>query len=248
MNFGSVFSGFGGMDLGLEQSGMTCAWQVENNEYAIRVLEKHWPRVRRHADAKTFPPAGEWSVDLIAAGDPCQGNSNAGSVHKRQHADLGTELLRIVAELRPRFVLRENPSRVRPDALWPWQRMRSGLESLGYSVLPFRLRSCCIGADHKRERLFLLAELPDASSKRLAGIDWQGFEARYVRRAVSDCSGWTGDSVSLGRVHRSRDGLPGYVERVTGLGNAVPPPVARWIGRRIIEATQVQSLRREEGR
>ena len=56
MTFGSLFSGVGGMDLGLEWSGMTCKWQVEIDGYARRVLTKHWPNVPKHDDVRTFPP------------------------------------------------------------------------------------------------------------------------------------------------------------------------------------------------
>lgn len=70
MIFGSLFSGIGGLDLGLERAGFECDWQVENDPYARRVLEKHWPHVRRHSDVRTLrrPP----HVDLIAGGFPCQ--------------------------------------------------------------------------------------------------------------------------------------------------------------------------------
>lgn len=58
MMFGSLFSGVGGLDLGLERAGMTCAWQVEIDDYATRVLEKHWPDVRRFRDVK----AQAWAI------------------------------------------------------------------------------------------------------------------------------------------------------------------------------------------
>ena len=79
MTFGSLFAGIGGMDLGLEWSGMTCKWQVEIDGYARRVLAKHWPNVPKHDDVRTFPPnEGDWNVDVIAGGFPCQDISNAG--------------------------------------------------------------------------------------------------------------------------------------------------------------------------
>lgn len=53
MRFGSLFSGVGGMDLGLEQAGMECAWQVEIDEFCRKVLTKHWPNVPKFTDIKT---------------------------------------------------------------------------------------------------------------------------------------------------------------------------------------------------
>lgn len=88
MTFGSLFSGIGGLDLGLEWAGMTCKWQVEIDEYCRRVLQKHWPRVLKFEDVRHFPPTcgcdpicdicGWQRVDLICGGFPCQDVSLAG--------------------------------------------------------------------------------------------------------------------------------------------------------------------------
>ncbi len=50
--FGSLFVGIGGLDLGLERAGWTCSWQVEIDEYATKILEKHWPDVARYGDVR----------------------------------------------------------------------------------------------------------------------------------------------------------------------------------------------------
>lgn len=56
ITFGSLFAGVGGFDLGFERAGMVCKWQVEIDDYASKVLAKHWPGVRRWYDVKTWPP------------------------------------------------------------------------------------------------------------------------------------------------------------------------------------------------
>ena len=50
ITFGSLFAGIGGLDLGFERLGMECKWQVEIDDYANKVLEKHWPNVHREGD------------------------------------------------------------------------------------------------------------------------------------------------------------------------------------------------------
>ena len=73
MKFGSLFSGIGGIDLGLERAVMTCAWQSEiESDCAFRVLAKHWPHVPNLGDVTTI----DWNTverpDLICGGYPCQ--------------------------------------------------------------------------------------------------------------------------------------------------------------------------------
>ena len=281
LTVGSLFAGIGGFDLGLERTGgFKTAWQVEIDEYATRVLEKHWPDVRRWGDVRTFPPPAwvlcpdgdnficswhgghahdcecpdletwdsewrlnpyeqahpGWKCDIITSGDPCLENSAARVGNRTTQPSLGGEFVRVVAAIRPRLVLRENPAKVRKDAPWPWWRVRSELESLGYACVPFRLRACCVGADHQRERLFLFGE--DANSF-CHGLERREDGAKGRRKPIVPArlvQAENGIDLSAPRGMRSRAGFPDYVDRVRCVGNAVVPQVAQWIGERILEA------------
>jgi DNA (cytosine-5)-methyltransferase 1 len=107
---GSLFSGCGLLDLGLERAGLRVLWQCEADRDARRVLRRHWPGVECHEDVRTLDPSRLAPVDLVAGGFPCQDLSvagrRAGLAGKR--SGLFREFLRVVAALRPRWVLLEN--------------------------------------------------------------------------------------------------------------------------------------------
>ena len=70
LTVGSLFSGIGGFDLGLERAGMTIKWQVEIDDFCNKVLEKHWPDVKRYRDIKELRGDELEPVDLICGGIP----------------------------------------------------------------------------------------------------------------------------------------------------------------------------------
>ncbi len=245
---GELFAGIGGIGKGLEDTGgFQVKWQCENDKYATRVLEKHWPNVTRHSDVRTFPPPAQspwlmhdwkatWGVDMVVGGDPCQANSAAAGPSPSKAKSLGGEFVRVVDAIRPRLVLRENPSNVRKDAPWPWWRMRAALESLGYAVVPFRLRACCVGGDQQRERLFLFGELANANGNRLEGWNDENTPAMQSQAIPAPLGPADWPNIPAARGYRSRTGLPTYVDRVRCLGNAVVPQVAYYIGQQILNA------------
>jgi site-specific DNA-cytosine methylase len=110
MRFGSLFSGIGGFDAGFGAAGMPCAWQVEQDAACLRVLNRHWPDVPKYTDVRDVGSRNLIPVDLICAGFPCQGFSVAG---KRgglsdDRSGLFFEMLRIVAEILPKYLVFEN--------------------------------------------------------------------------------------------------------------------------------------------
>ena len=115
MTVGSLFSGVGGLDLGLEWAGFEVRWQVEIDAFARRVLEKHWPGVPKYADIRSLTGTELEPVDLICGGFPCVDLSQAGKRRGLTNDDgsatrsgLWFEFARLVGELRPRFVIAEN--------------------------------------------------------------------------------------------------------------------------------------------
>jgi DNA (cytosine-5)-methyltransferase 1 len=178
MTFGSLFAGIGGFDLGLERAGMVCKWQVEIDDYAGRVLAKHWPNVSRWGDVRTFPPgtSDEWRVDVVCAGVPCQPVSHAG---KQKGADderwMWGEALRIVADLQPRFFVAENPIGIlNHDGGRTFRGLMRALASVGYVCEWDVIAAAHIGAPHQRDRVWLVAHADSVSrlegqSRRAAG-------------------------------------------------------------------------------
>lgn len=161
LTFGSLFAGIGGFDLGLERAGMVCKWQVEIDEYAGRVLAKHWPNVTRWGDVRTFPPGseGDWHVDLICAGVPCQPVSHAG---KQKGAEderwMWGEALRVVADLKPRFFMAENPIGIlNHDGGSTFRGLLRALASVGYVCEWDVIAAANLGAPHQRDRVWLVA-------------------------------------------------------------------------------------------
>lgn len=234
MRIGSLFSGIGGLELGLERAGVGRAvWQCEQNAYCREVLARHWPEARRYEDVRDLVGASLPAVDVLCGGPPCQDLSDAGTNHKRpglegERSGLAWTMMDLVEQLGPRWVVWENVD----GAAWKrWvPAVRRKLHELGYYSLPVRLRACDVGAPFQGRRVFVLAT-PYG----------EGESARALHAEVAELS-------ELARSHREdwgrpspramgmADGLPRRVDRLRALGNAVMPAQARLIGALIVGA------------
>jgi DNA (cytosine-5)-methyltransferase 1 len=236
ITFGSLFAGIGGIDLGFERAGMACKWQVEIDQYAQRVLAKHWPDVRRHDDVRTWPQPDTERVDVIAGGFPCQDISNAG---KRkglagERSGLFFEVVRIISEMGPRIFVLENVAAI---AFRGADRVVGELSEIGYSVGWNIVPAASMGAPHIRERMFFVGVDSNTQSNivgSFASVWSKSSDYQPNAYRSGSCEGtWWEREPAVGRV---ADGIPARVDRLRGLGNAVVPQVAEFVGRMVVEA------------
>lgn len=252
LTFGSLFAGIGGFDLGFERAGMACKWQVEIDDYANRVLAKHWPNVHRERDIRECGKHNLERVDVVCGGFPCQDVSynglRAGVYGKR--SGLFQEAIRVICELRPQVVVLENVAALLDGGLGEVLRhlAESGFNA-EWDVLP----ACAFGADQIRERIYILAYAEHVGLERRRGANCVGPQM-FFRSGVCEFKSSGGtiktdqalSAVARRDTHWKRkpgvgrvaDGVPNRVDRIRGLGNAVVPQVAEWIGRRIVESLE----------
>ncbi len=239
MKYGSLFSGIGGMDLGLDRAGMECAWQVEIDEWCRKVLTKHWPDVPKFGDIKELSGEELEPVDLIAGGFPCQPVSIGASNRRLFQEDerwLWPEFWRIACLLRPTYILVENVPGLFDGGI---EQVLGELAEGGYDTDWSVVSACSVGAPHLRKRVFILAY---PYSDGLERVERPSVPTSSEHLASSPAHNGVGDEdywdkqLPQSFVRGMVDGVPHRVDRLRGLGNAVVPQVAEFIGKRIMES------------
>ena len=246
MNVLSLFSGIGGLDLGLERAGMTIAGQVEIDPWCRKVLAKHWPEVPRHDDVRTA--AGWWggrhAPDLVAGGFPCQPFSIAGN--RRGIADerwMWPAMAAVIRQLRPRYVVVENvPALLADRDAFGW--LLGDLADLGFDAEWSLLSACAVGAPHPRERLLLVAYANGIHGQAGLGPGKELGVTGPERRSRPSQPGGPGARSWRDRVDWAveaacvddRNAHGSARRMVEAGGNAVVPQVAEHVGRLIMKA------------
>jgi DNA-cytosine methyltransferase len=159
-----LFSGIGGFSLGLERAGMHTVAFCENDPFCQKVLAKHWPGVPIHENIEDLDGREyRGSVELICGGFPCQPFSVAGD--QRGSEDdrfLWPEMFRVIREVEPLWVIGENVVGIINMEL---DQVLSDLEDSGYSCQTFVIPACAVDAQHRRDRVWIIASHTSFKSK-----------------------------------------------------------------------------------
>lgn len=157
MNHVSLFSGIGGIDLAAEWAGFKTILQVEKNPFCLKRLVQLWPNVRRIERIEDVTAESiDRPVTLVSGGFPCQPFSVAGKRRgKEDDRYLWPQMLRVIQEIRPPWVLGENVANFLNLGL---EDAISDLEAKGYEVAPpLVIPAVGVGAPHLRYRVFFVA-------------------------------------------------------------------------------------------
>lgn len=239
-----LFSGIGGFSLGLERAKhngkkfKTVAF-CEIEDFPRKVLAKHWPEVPCYGDVRTLTAEqlvldGIGTIDVITGGFPCQDISTAGKqagIAEGTRSGLWSEIVRLVGELRPQYVIVENVANLlrgpseRPGA-W-FGRVLGDLAECGYDAEWENIPASAVGAPHRRERVWIVA-YPDETQWEGRGLSI-GIQSEYTNSS-HPC--WGKDKPG---VERTLDGVPNWVDRVGACGNAIVPQIPQLIGQAILE-------------
>jgi len=180
MTHGSLFSGIGGFDLAAEWMGWDNLFHCEWNEFGQKVLKHYWPNAESFNDiTKTDFTKYANKIDIITGGFPCQPYSTAGKrLGKEDDRHLWPEMLRVIREVRPRWVVGENVSGlVNWSGGLVFDEVQADLEAQGYEVQPFILPACAVNAPHRRDRVWFIAysnERAERSSRTGREIESNG--------------------------------------------------------------------------
>ena len=249
-----LFSGIGGFALAARWNGIETIAFAEINEYATKVLKRHWPDVPNLGDVRNVTAETiREPVWLLTGGFPCQPFSVAGL--RRASDDeryLWPECCRVMGELRPRFALFENVAGLlTAERGRSYNRVLSDLAALRYDALWNCIPACAIGKPHERDRTWILVVNTDGDDADGKGItdwaypnpaEWPTSENKPQR------NGWLDELVSTGTAQRRESyaelvrvvhGIPGWMDRHHALGNAVVPQIPAMIMSALMDAALV---------
>lgn len=232
----SLFSGIGGLDLAAEWAGFETVLFCERDPYCQKVLAKHWPGVPIIDDIRSVNrDSVSRPIDVISGGFPCQPHSLAGK-RKRNEDErfLWPEMLRVIRELMPAWVVAENVPGIISDGTA--DEACGDLENQGYEVVPVVSPAHAYGAGFEGYRIFIVASSKSIRHRGLTG-EGRGMQAGELVKVKQEGRQAWGETErrivhtirnqeALPKDLRGSYGLPDWSHRLRALGNAVVPQQA----------------------
>ncbi len=170
MKHGSLFNGIGGFQLAAAYMGWQNIFSCEIDDFCNRVTKYHYPNCKQYEDIKTTNfTMYRGEIDILTGGFPCQPFSVAGKrLGTADERSLWGEMLRVVQEILPRWVVAENvPGLVNWNGGLVFEQVCADLENEGYEVQSYLLSACGVNAPHKRERVWFVAYCPNTRAEKV---------------------------------------------------------------------------------
>ena len=232
-----LFSGIGGFSLGLERAGMETVAFCEIDPKCRLVLKKHWPDIPVYEDVREINASRLFSdgierPDVICGGFPCQDISVAGPGEgiNGERSGIWKEFKRLIKDLGHNYAIIENVANLRNNGL---VTVLQDIWEIGYDAEWHIIPAWAVGAVHRRERIWITAypnpeRLPKfkRQKKRGPGAGLNSISLQETR-SIRD--------TSKAFICRGDDAIPGRVDRIKQLGNAVVPQIPELIGRAIMD-------------
>lgn len=244
---GSLFSGIGGFELGLERAipHSKTIWQVEQGKFCQSILKKHWPKSKIYDDVRNITKDNVEPVDILCGGFPCQDISIAGKTRglKGEKSGLWWEMWRIISELRPRIIVLENVSNI---IRLGGREVAGSLAQIGYDAEWTTIRASDFGAPHRRERWFCVAypnikrfsswehgKRTKRSEKITSTRKMDSMDKNIRKIFINKKNTYWQKNTPQSPLCQLDDGISNRVARLKALGNAIVPQCSQWIGEQI---------------
>lgn len=240
MNFThlDLFSGIGGFALAAKYAGVNTIQFCEKDDFCRKILAKNFPNIPIHPDIfnllSTCKEIGEFinlhgNPWLLTAGFPCQDISNAITSQdvgpqglKGAKSSLWYEAERIIKSTKPTIIILENVSAVRVRGA---DQVISSLEELNYAVWPFVVGSENVGGQIARKRAWFIA-IQKPECERLEGNVLQEMAKPLTRtRGPNSYIAGPNWGRATSKLRGATNGVPGWVDRLKSLGNALTPEI-----------------------
>ena len=239
MKQASLFSGIDGFGLAASWMGWETLFCCEINEFCLPILKYHFPKSIHYGDIKAVDfSIWRGKIDILTGGFPCQPFSVSG---QRKGSDddryLWPEMLRAIREIRPTWVIGENvagiTSMVQPgseievesqtfvfeennketllEQEYVIETICKDLEREGYTVQPIIIPACAVGAPHRRDRVWFIA---NSNVERFQGGESCGFNKKHIQSERSCKTQTSSDSNGIGlRTEGDGVGEPRLVDK-----------------------------------